>query len=69
MSKTVKYIDDRKRYWGPEFADMLKVDYVSSFDEIAAIGAYTMLYEIADRFMDGVYREEILNMYGVTLDL
>jgi hypothetical protein len=36
VPKTVKYIDDHKRYWGPEFVDMLKVDYVSSFDEIAA---------------------------------
>lgn len=59
-----KYIEDRKEYWGPEFAALANVEYKPEHDEIASMGAYTMLYEIADNFKDGEFREEILKMFS-----
>ena len=60
-----KYIENRKKYWGLEFAELVGVQYQPEHDEIAAKGCYTMLYEIADHFRNGEFREEILKLYGV----
>lgn len=60
----IKYIEDHKEYWGPEFASLANVEYKPEHDEIASMGAYTMLYQIADNFKDGEFREEILNMFN-----
>lgn len=62
---TRNYIDDRQGYWGPEFADILEVPYKPEFDRIAGMGAYTMLYHIADTFQGGKHRVEILKQFGV----
>ena len=59
------YIESNKEYWGPEFASVLEIKYKSEFNEIAAMGCYTMLYEIADNFRDGEFRAEILKHFGV----
>jgi hypothetical protein len=59
------YIDNNKQYWGPEFAELAEVEYKPEHDEIAAMGCYTMLYQIADNFRDGEFRAEILKMVGV----
>lgn len=55
-----KFIDSRKKYWGPEFADLAGVEYKPEHDEIAAMGCHTMLYYIADNWRDGEFRDEIL---------
>lgn len=60
-----KFIDEQSEYWGPEFADILGIEYNKNFDKLVHMGAYTMLYEIADNFRNGEFREEILEMYGV----
>ena len=59
------YINKTKEYWGPEFAEINGVEYRPEFDDIAAQGAYTMLYQIADDFCDGKFRQEILKHFGV----
>ena len=59
------YIEQRKQYWGPEFASLAGVEYRPEHDEIAAMGCYTMVYHIADHFRDGEFRAEILKMLGV----
>jgi hypothetical protein len=61
----IKYIEDHKEYWGPEFAKLAGVEHRPEHDEIAAMGCYTMLYEIADNFRNGEFREEILKNLGV----
>lgn len=61
----VKYIEDYKKYWGPEFAELAGVEYQPEHDEIAAMGCYTMLYEIADSFRDGELRTAILKHFGI----
>ena len=60
-----QYIESNKKYWGPEFASLAKVEYRKEHDEIAAMGCYTLLYQIADTFRDGEFREEILKQFGV----
>ena len=60
-----KFIEGNKEYWGPEFANLAGVQHSSEHNEIAAMGAYTMLYEIADNFRGGEFRAEILKLYGV----
>ena len=59
-----KYIDDRVEYWGPEFSALANVEHVPEHTEIARMGAFTMLYEVADNFRDGEFRNEILKMFG-----
>lgn len=59
------YIDSRKKYWGPEFASLVGVEYRPEHDEIAAMGCHTMVYYIADSFEDGKYRAEILKLCGI----
>ena len=59
------YIEDRKKYWGPEFAALAGVKHQPEHDEIAAMGCYTMLWHIADNFEDGKYRKEIAKMCGI----
>jgi hypothetical protein len=61
----IKYIEDHKGYWGPEFAKLVGVEHRPEHDEIAAMGCYTMLYEIADNFRNGEFRTEILKNFGV----
>ena len=58
------YIENRKEYWGPEFADLAGVKYKPEHDEIAAMGCYTMMWYIADHFRDGQFRAEILKLCG-----
>lgn len=65
MSAESSYIEENKRYWGPEFASILQVEYRPEYDDIAAMGCYTMLYKIADEFRNGEFREEILKQFGV----
>ena len=60
-----KFIEDNKEHWGPEFANLAGVQYSPEHNEIAAMGLYTMLYEIADNFRGGEFRAEILKLYGV----
>lgn len=57
------YIEDGKVYWGEEFALMLDTEYREEYDEIAAMGAYTLLYDLAWKFKDGEFAEEILSLY------
>lgn len=59
-----KYIDDHAEYWGPEFSALANVAHVSAHTEIAKMGAFTMLYEVADNFRNGEFRSEILKMFG-----
>jgi hypothetical protein len=59
------YIDSQKEYWGPEFSAIQQVKHIPAHNEIAAMGAHTMLYEIADNFRNGQFRNEILELYGV----
>ena len=59
------YIESNKKFWGPEFSEVLGIPYFVQHNEIAAMGCYTMLYHIADNFRDGQFRDEILNMCGV----
>jgi hypothetical protein len=60
-----KYIEDRIPDWGSEFAALAGVAHSPEHDEIAAMGCYTMLYEIAANFRGGEFRTEILKKYGV----
>lgn len=65
---TCKYIEDRKEYRGPEFAELAGVEYRPEHDEIAAMGCYTMLHHIADNFRGGKFRSEILKtIWGGTV--
>jgi hypothetical protein len=64
MSKS-KYIEDRKIYWGEEFAQLAGIEYRPEHDEMAAMGCYTMMFHIADNFRNGELRDEILKMCGV----
>lgn len=59
-----KYIENNKKYWGPEFAALAGVAHKPEHDKIAAMGCYTMLYHIADDFRDGELRAEILKHFG-----
>lgn len=59
------FIEKNKKYWGPEFAKFLCIEHRPEHDILVAMGCYTMLYEIADSFQDGKYRDEILTLYGV----
>jgi len=61
------FIEKNKKNWGPEFAGLAKSQYKKSDDEIAAMGAYTMLYEIADNFKNGELRTEILEFAKVRM--
>jgi len=60
-----KYIEDHKKYWGPEFAELAGVEHRPEHDEIAAMGCYTMLYQVADNFRNGEFRKDILTHFGV----
>jgi hypothetical protein len=60
-----KYIEDMKRDWGPEFAELAEVKHCPEHDEIAAMGCYTMLHRVADDFRGGKFRAEILRLYGI----
>lgn len=57
----IKYIQNRKHYWGPEFAEILDVEYREEHDQFIAMACTTMMHEIADSFRNGELREEILN--------
>ena len=59
------YIEDNNEYWGPEFAELAGVEYRPEHNEIAAMGCYTMLYQVADNFRNGEFRKEILKHFGV----
>lgn len=59
------YIERTKQYWGAEFADLLSVPYREEYDQVAGMGAYTMLFKIADEFEGGKYRDQILKEFGV----
>lgn len=61
----IKYIEINKKYWGPEFAHTAGIKHCPEHDEIAAMGCYTMLYEVADNFRNGELRTEILKHFGV----
>lgn len=61
------YIDEHKRYWGPEFARLLEVRHRPEHDDLVAMGAFTVAVHIADNFRDGEFREEILAMLGIEL--
>ena len=63
-----KYIDNLKIYWGYEFAGILNIPYQPEFDDVAGMGAYTMLFKIADEFEDGKYRAEILKQFGIVMN-
>lgn len=60
-----KHIKNVEKYWGPEFAEILDIEYRPEFDRIAGMGAYTMLHKVADEFEDGKFRSEILKHFGV----
>ena len=60
-----KYIEQYKKDWGIEFAELAGVEYCNEHDEIAAMGCYTLMYHIAANFRDGEFRDEILKMCGV----
>lgn len=62
---TKSYINDHKEYWGPEFASILKIPYRREHDEVAAMGATTAIYHVADNFRDGKFRKEILKQFGL----
>lgn len=61
---TIRFIEDNKKNWGPEFAELAGIEHNTKHDEIAAMGCYTMLYAIADNFRDGKLREEILEHFS-----
>lgn len=65
MTSKQNYIDELKSCWGPEFASILEIEYRHEYDEIAAMGCFTIAYHIADNFEDGKYRSEILKMLGI----
>lgn len=58
------YIERMSEYWGPEFAALSNVKHEPAHTEIAKMGAYTMLYQVADEFRDGEFRDEILKLFG-----
>lgn len=57
------YIDRTKKYWGREFAGLLGIEYRPEYDEIAGIGAFTMLYEVANNFRNGEFEKEIQEFF------
>ena len=59
------YIENMKKDWGPEFAELAGVEHGPEHDEIAGMGCYTMLYKVADDFRNGEFRKEILKHFGV----
>ena len=65
MATSDNYIEQRKQYWGPEFASLAEIDYNPKHNEIAAMGCYTLAYHIADNFRGGEFRKEILEMLGI----
>jgi hypothetical protein len=60
------YIEQHKQDWGVEFAELLDLESRPEYAEIAALGCYTVMYEIADNFQDGKFRSEILSMLGIS---
>lgn len=60
MPKSIKYVEDRVEYWGPEFAEILGVKYRDEYDQIISMAMYTMMCQIADSFRDGELWEEII---------
>ena len=61
--KKSEFIEDNKKYWGPEFAEIAGVEYKSEHDTIAAIGCQTMLLLIADTFRNGEFKTEIEELF------
>lgn len=49
--------------WAIEFAGMLKVEQQPEHEEMVKLSCTTMIYQIADNFRDGEFRDEILSEF------
>lgn len=49
--------------WAIEFAEILKVEHQPEHEEMVKLSCTTMIYQIADNFRDGEFREEILSEF------
>ena len=59
-----KSIEDRIPYWAEEFAREVGIEFKTEHEKIVRMALYTMLYEIADNFRNGEFREEILKQFA-----
>jgi hypothetical protein len=56
-----KSIEDRIPYWAEEFANRVSV---AEHNLMISMAIQTIIYEIADNFRNGEFREEILKQFG-----
>jgi hypothetical protein len=60
-----KSIEDRIPYWAEEFANIVDIEYQShEHNSMISMAIQTIIYEIADNFRNGEFREEILKQFG-----
>ncbi len=65
MRKLKPEVETKICYWSAEFAELLEVEHQEIFDEVVKLSVYTMIYQVADLFIDDDVntREKILNHY------
>ena len=65
MRKLKPEVETKIWYWSAEFAELLEVEHQEIFDEVVKLSVYTMIYQVADLFIDDDVntREKILNHY------
>jgi hypothetical protein len=63
-NKYTPWIEHYAKYWGPEFADLLGIEYKPEHDEIVAMACYTMLSDIAAEFHKGEHFDEIMAQWS-----
>ena len=59
-----KSIEHRIPYWAEEFAYEVGIKYRPEHEKMVRMAIYTMMFEIADNFRDGEFREEIMKQFG-----
>lgn len=58
-------IEERIPFWADEFAAIVDIEYLPlEHDVMVRMALNTMMYEIADNFRNGEFREEILKQFG-----
>lgn len=59
-----KAIEERIPYWAEEFAREVGIEFKTEHEKTVRMALYTMLYEIADNFRNGEFREKILKQFA-----
>lgn len=58
-------IEQQSAWWGPEFAELIGVEYRTEYNKIIELACYTIINQLAYDFRDGEFSKEILKHFGV----